>query len=156
MSPNGHKLTGAALAFALGYIEHQQGNVMEAALVAAGALFGARAPDWTEIARWENGRRYSLIPHRGPTHWPGVWIIGLVLAILYLPSPYVDIAKGFCASALLHLFMDVMTPMGIPLWNPFTKKRFSLKMYKTGVGSSEWTLVVLCWFGAGSIFLNYR
>jgi inner membrane protein len=149
MSPTGHNFTGAALALALGLPLYQAGAVMEGAMIAAGAMLGARAPDWTEMARWINDKRYSLIPHRGPTHWPGTWLAGLALAFFTLQAPLREAVIGFCLSALLHLVMDVLTPSGIPLWHPFARKKLSLRVYRSGSLLPEAGLVLLCWGVAG-------
>lgn len=152
MSPTGHKFTAAALACALALPLFQAQLFLEAAMVAAGVMLGARAPDWTEVARWHNEQRYSLIPHRGPTHWPGTWLIGLIASLVYLDMPYREPAAGFFAAALLHLVMDVMTPTGIPLLHPFARK-VSLKVYRSGAFLPETALTVLCWVGALMVFV---
>lgn len=147
MSPTGHKFTAAALALGWALPLYRTGLYLEAAMAAAGVMLGARAPDWAEISRWIDDRRYSLIPHRGPTHWPGTWFIGLMLSLIYLESPLREAVSGFFAAALLHLVMDVMTPTGIPLWHPFDKKR-SLKVYRSGSFLAESFLTLICWAGA--------
>ena len=144
MSPTGHKFTAAALGVALAAPLLAQGKAMESALCLAGAMFGARVPDWSEMARWIDGKRYSLIPHRGPTHWPGTWLAGLILSIIFLPSPFKEPAVGFFAAALLHLVMDVMTPSGIPLLHPFSKNK-AFRVYKSGSFFAEAGLTVVCW-----------
>lgn len=147
MSPTGHKFTAAALAFTLALPLFRAQLYLEAAMVAAGVMLGARAPDWAEFARWYNERRYSLIPHRGPTHWPGSWLIGLAASLAYLDNPYREAAVGFFVAALLHLVMDIMTPTGIPLLHPFDRKR-SLKVYRSGAFLPEAALTLTCWAGA--------
>lgn len=145
MSPTGHKFTGAALALALGYSFYESGNALPAALVAGGAMLGARAPDWMEVARWEKGRRYSIIPHRGPTHWPFFWVLLLVIALVW-EGPLLSAALlGFAASGLLHLVLDVMTPSGIPLWSPFARKKLSFRIYRAGDVLPEIGLTLLVW-----------
>lgn len=154
MSPTGHKITAAALGLVLGYSYYAQGETIEGVAMFAGAMLGARAPDWTEMSRWFAGVRYSLIPHRGPTHWPGTWLIGLFLAGIFLPQPYYALGIGFCLAALLHLVMDVMTPTGIPLLHPFAKK-VSLNLYRSGSVVAESSLVVLTWGLAAGFYAFY-
>jgi len=153
MSPTGHKFTAAALACALAWPLFSEQMYLEAAMVAAGVMLGARAPDWTEFARWHNERRYSLIPHRGPTHWPGTWLIGLIASLVFLEMPYREPAAGFFAAALLHLAMDIMTPTGIPLLHPFARK-VSLNVYRSGAFLSEFALTAICWSGALIVFAS--
>lgn len=147
MSPTGHKFSAGALALALALPVFQAQAYFEAALYGAGAMLGARAPDWSEMAKWIDGRRYSLLPHRGPTHWPGTWIVGLVLSWLFLPPLYQAAATGFFAAALLHLVMDILTPTGIPLWHPFARKR-AFRVYRSGAFLPELLLTLLCWISA--------
>ena len=147
MSPTGHKFTAAALGIVLSVPVLEKGQALEAALVLAGVMFGARVPDWSEMARWIDGKRYSIIPHRGPTHWPGTWIAGLLLSVLYLQPPVREAAIGFFAAALLHLAMDIMTPSGIPLLHPFDKNR-SITVYRSGAFIPETLLTLACWISA--------
>ncbi len=144
MSPTGHKFTAAALGVALSAPLFANELMMESVMCFAGAMFGARVPDWSEVAKWVDGKRYSLIPHRGPTHWPGTWIIGLVLSMMYLESPYKEPMIGFFAAAILHLILDIMTPSGIPLLHPFSKN-VSTTVYRSGSILPEAGLTILCW-----------
>jgi membrane-bound metal-dependent hydrolase YbcI (DUF457 family) len=144
MSPTGHNVTAAAMGAAIGIPLAQQGLVLESALVMAGTMLGARAPDWTEMARWVDGKRYSIIPHRGPTHWPGVWIAGAIASALFVPAPYSLAFLMFCISALLHLLFDIMTPSGIPLAHPFARRR-SVFVYRASNPLPETLLCVQAW-----------
>lgn len=109
------------------------------ALVALGILLGARGPDRMEIPSFNRrtNTRHSVIPHRTITHWPTLWIVmtAICWAILSLTHDFLlyniaCVAMGFCVAGWLHLTMDIMTPMGIPLLTPFGP-RFSFKLYKT-------------------------
>ena len=109
------------------------------ALVALGIVLGARGPDRLEIPtfNWYRRTRQSLIPHRTLTHWPPFWVFLTWLAwtgsehpLDYVGAAWSSTFLGFCAGSWLHLAMDIMTPMGIPLLLPFGK-RTSLNIYKT-------------------------
>lgn len=152
MSPTGHKFTGAALALAWAVPLLQTELYLEAAMAAAGVMLGARAPDWAEVARWIDNKRYSLLPHRGVTHWPGFWLVGLILSLAYLDSPLREASAGFFCSALLHLALDVMTPSGIPLFHPFDRNR-SLRIYRSGSFVAETLITMSCWLLFG-IFVS--
>jgi len=90
----------------------------------AGFLLGPKAPDWLEMARWFGPVRFSVIPHRTITHTWWVWV-----GVLWwcwragLPEMYGQLVAGFCVSCLVHILADAMTPMGVPVINPFGKKR---------------------------------
>ncbi len=112
----------------------------ESSAFLGGAVVGGRAPDKLEIARWGRwtNRRYSLIPHRTLTHWWPVWM-GLLIYSVLLVSQADDFTQtatswgllGFAISGVLHLALDVMTPTGVPILNPFGKK-FSFSVYRAG------------------------
>ena len=119
-------------------------------LVALGMLLGARAPDRLEIPSFNRRTqtRRSVIPHRTLTHWPPFWLVITLScwaawhtsadSLLYAIT---SAGLGFCAAAWLHLVMDIMTPMGIPLRSPFGS-RSSFNLYKTAqIG--EWVCVFL-------------
>lgn len=151
MSPTGHNITAAALGCAsASYIFSKLNDPLGASLALAGAMLGARAPDWTEIARWKNGKRYSVIPHRGPTHWPGFWLFGAIYSALYIEAPYSFLITLFFASAVLHLILDWMTPSGIPLVHPFAKRK-SLYIYRASDFIPELKISVMIWVVAGVI-----
>lgn len=145
MSPTGHNVTAAALGFAVSVPLLMNGKSLEAALCFAGAMQGARAPDWIEISKWVNGKRYSLIPHRGVTHWPGSWIAGAFASVFIIPEPWSLAFVMFFASALLHLLYDVMTPSGIPILHPFARNT-SLFVYRASSFGPEvaWSLYSWC------------
>ena len=79
--------------------------------------------------------------HRGFTHWPGLWLGLLALALALIPPQFSTLAApaalGLAAGGLSHVLLDMLTPQGIPLL-PFTHKgRVSLKLCRTG-GPGEW------------------
>jgi inner membrane protein len=79
--------------------------------------------------------------HRGFTHWPGLWLGLLALALALIPPQFSAIAGpfalGLAAGGLSHVVLDMLTPQGIPLL-PFTRRgRVSLKLCRTG-GLGEW------------------
>ena len=94
-------------------------------VTAAAFMAGARAPDWLEVSRWKMGRRFSVIPHRTLTHTWWVWVVVAVAAIVHdrgLISPQTSLILAFCAACLLHVFMDSLTPIGVPVFNPFGRR----------------------------------
>jgi hypothetical protein len=125
-----------------------------ATLVALGMLVGARAPDRLEMPRFDRRTqtRRSLIPHRTLTHWPVLWVglTGLSWWLWSQPQGLLiyavtSVGLGFCASAWLHLAMDIMTPTGIPLRSPFGS-RTSLNFYRTSMAGCRMTGELVCVF----------
>jgi membrane-bound metal-dependent hydrolase YbcI (DUF457 family) len=124
--------------------------------IAIATLVGSIAPDALEMSMFNpfTGRGVRLIPHRTITHWPILWGVALIFLFnthfvgLALPTVLWNTLAGFCLGAITHLAMDIGTPMGIPLINPFGK-RTSLNIYKTG--REEWIPIgfslALCLFG---------
>jgi membrane-bound metal-dependent hydrolase YbcI (DUF457 family) len=115
MSRGGHTLLGlatggfVALAFP-GY-----------ALLGLTAAVAGTLPDAIEVVTGfgPNGERRSLIPHRTLTHSPYPYI-ALVIFGLRLPNVIVGhIIAGIGMAALVHLAVDLLSPSGVPLANPF-------------------------------------
>lgn len=77
--------------------------------------------------------------HRGITHT----IAGL--AIFSLPALSTGnkyIIFGSVYGYASHLFMDLMTPMGLKIWYPFSKRKFTYNLCRTG-GFTELALFCL-------------
>ena len=111
-------LAAAVAAYALGV----------PAVISACSYFGASAPDWMEVPWKSNEHRLSMIPHRTLTHWPVPWFV-LVLYALLLPPDAVLLSHvliGFSAGSLLHILMDSMTPMGVPVFVPWRRYGFAM------------------------------
>lgn len=82
-------------------------------------LIGSVAPDWD----------FKLhIPHRTFTHC----LLILFLSTYLIFQFNIDIAITWFINIFVHLFMDSLTRRGIPLFYPFIKKRYGLKLFKTG------------------------
>jgi membrane-bound metal-dependent hydrolase YbcI (DUF457 family) len=76
------------------------------------------------------------------------WLRGVATDVLIFEVAHVG--YGFCIAGLLHLAMDILTPMGIPLIKPFGQ-RTSLSLYKTD-HISEWCFIFV--LVASSQFLS--
>jgi len=128
----GHHITAVGLGTAGAAITLSSGGMIPAALFFAGAFAGASAPDWLEMP-FPGGR---VIPHRTITHVPWLWVAGLFIALGYMEGSWLlPLVIGFILASLLHLAMDSLSPMGIPLINP-AGRRHSLHLYRVG-GISE-------------------
>lgn len=83
------------------------------------------------------------LPHRGPTHslaMAGLW--GALGGLLW-GDP--TLAGAWLAGYLSHLFLDALTPSGIPWLWPFSPHRLRLAHWRTG---SAWDLGMLVLGGA--------
>lgn len=112
-----------------------------------GCAAGAWAPDWLEITFFCRRYRLSLIPHRTLTHTVAIWLI--ILAFVYWQVHEAAsawhyllcwIAMGFASAGVLHVLIDMLSPVGVPLLKPFGS-RYSLRVYRTGE-LSEWKVIV--------------
>ena len=154
MGRTGHHLTGLAagiLTAAAGW--HACGSASLAAIPFGWS--GGSAPDWLEIAHAEFSQvrqkwvRVSVIPHRTITHWWPLWLSSALLVTVWPVSlPVIHIfasAKtlavgnllrmalaGFTAGGIMHLFMDVPNPTGIPILTPLARSRWSLRWWRSG------------------------
>lgn len=115
------------------------------ALVLAGrdtALLGivtavaGRIPDSIEIVTGfgPNGERHSIVPHRTVSHSPYPYIALLLLGLL-LPRidglPIGHIIAGVGLGGCVHLAIDLLSPSGVPLGNPFGS-RTSFGPFRSG------------------------
>lgn len=99
--------------------------------VLLGSMAGSSAPDWLEmpskkmIYHWfkkNESVRESIIPHRTITHTLSLWLFLFLLLAIYPTLAIVKLCGlTFIFSAMVHLFLDFRTPMGIPLL-PFGKR----------------------------------
>lgn len=115
MSKSGHFLTAAALAYAL--YERSASPTL-----ALGTLLGSSFPDVGELVRFRGRWRSSLIPHRTLTHWIPLYVgifFMLQLVAPGLPRQIADVVCGVCAASILHIALDMFSPAGIPVLNPF-------------------------------------
>lgn len=87
--------------------------------VTVGSLVGAVFPD---IDLCIPG-----LEHRTLTHWFIPYIIGISLAY-FLGHPWV---LFFCIGALVHILLDSLSLMGVPIWAPFGKRK-GLKIMRVG------------------------
>ena len=153
MSKNGHTLAAVAVG---GYIALA---LPHGALLGLVTALAGRIPDTIEgvTGFGPNGERRSLIPHRTLSHSPWSWALLLVLGMLLpkVATPLGAIAvgrviAGIGAGAVLHLALDLFSPTGIPLGNPFGA-RTSFGPYLSGgrhrylyrtSTSEEWPLLL--------------
>ncbi|WP_376793042.1 metal-dependent hydrolase [Thermoflexus sp.] len=92
------------------------------------------------------------LPHRGPTHsltMAGLWG---ALGWFLLRDP--ALVGAWAASYLSHLFLDALTPQGIPWLWPLSKERLRLACWRTG---SLWDHAILIMGGIGGLgWLGWR
>jgi membrane-bound metal-dependent hydrolase YbcI (DUF457 family) len=141
--------TGAAIATAGALPAASDGEPLLGALFAAGAMLGARGPDWMEVYRWRDNRRYSLLPHRTITHWPVLWLGLWLLAEWWITSPeWAAAAHGFLLAGAVHLLLDALTPTGVPLTQPLGR-RVAWPVYRAGERIPELLITAGVWAGTG-------
>lgn len=103
-------------------------------------ILGSLLPD-IDHPRSTLGRYFfpisAVVKHRGFTH-------SFIGALLFsLPVLYFGLEYYFLTiwGYLTHLIADTLTPMGVPWFRPFFKKKYSLDLTKTG--STEEKLIAL-------------
>jgi len=100
---------------------------------------------------------YTLTPqtwweeHRGLSHFWAVYIAGYIAGTILLPPQSLEHFLYLITGCLLHIFMDFLTPMGIPVLTP--SRRRSISLFKTG--SFKETFFTLCVFSL-SVYLKGR
>lgn len=123
MGPTAHR-TGGIFAAMLGLLPGLSLSTREAIPYAVGALIGATLPDRMELPIWNNGVRTSLIPHRTLTHWVVPWLFAGWFSVKHVMAHGGMLwwgVTGVVAGVMTHLFLDWLTPMGIPIISPFSR-----------------------------------
>lgn len=167
MSKGGHALVTAAIGGAIALGAHHL-------VLGVATTLAAQVPDRAELVLGfgPNGQRWSVIPHRTLSHSPYPYLVLLVIGLLLPPvaTPIGVVAlgnvvAGVGAGALIHLALDVLSPSGVPLLNPFGR-RTSLGpnlsgghpyLYRTST-AEEWPILlpfaILLAVDVGAIALN--
>ena len=81
----------------------------------------------------------NVFGHRGMTHSPIVHMLITILLLTigtslegYTKLLYISFVLGLFIGGLSHLLLDSLTVSGIPLFYPFTKKKYRLAKLTTG------------------------
>ena len=99
------------------------------------AILGSTAPDWTEDL-------FGIHEHRGITHYLVIWFTALIITFtLFLNHTPLSLELlSFTYGGITHLFLDALTPSGIPIYG---KNRIRIGgLIKTGK-PSEWIFLAL-------------
>ncbi|RZI60406.1 MAG: metal-dependent hydrolase [Pseudomonas sp.] len=126
-SKGAHFAVGVLVAAASVYLARDIFTPWQLLLLACGCVWGSSSPDWMEISGWAWwGTRYSLIPHRTITHWMMAWIAATIWTMGHALTDGTFIwciAAGFTLSGLTHVLMDARTPMGVPVFHPYKRRK---------------------------------
>lgn len=137
---------------------------MVKAVFIAGSVAGSLFPDIDHKGSYL-GRRAriastitsSVFGHRGAFHSP--FFIGGLTFLLYMLSRLFVVSSlikyifiGFYVGNLSHIFLDMLTVSGVPIFYPLSKKKVSLVGVKTG-GTGE--LVVFTLMVGALVYLGY-
>jgi len=87
-------------------------------------IFGGMIPDVVDSILAGRDQRLFYAIHRTFSHYPWPYLV------FYFASYNFEVGQLVAFGALLHVLMDFLTPMGIPLVSP--TKRVSLAKIKTG------------------------
>lgn len=76
----------------------------------------------------------DFVGHRGITHSLLFLSIPILLMLFVFNNPWLNMAMfGLSVGIFSHLFMDMLNPMGVPLFLPFVKKKFRLLPKKIAI-----------------------
>lgn len=117
-----------------------------------GVVVAARLPDQLEIFM-------PWVKHRTVTHYAFIWgffslALVLVPVSLWCPgcSPWgSDLAFGVAFGGFLHVFMDMFSKSGIPVW---PGNILAAKVYRTGETSEYLFLGGVCLACAGAVWVR--
>ena len=125
-------------------------------MIVAGSMLGSLIPDIDhknstiskkhKIISWI---MRHLFEHRGFTHAPIIQAV-IVFALLYwgrdfggiIGYSYAGFIIGIGIGIFSHIFLDWLTVAGVPLFYPFTKKKFHLLELKTNKHSDITAAVI--------------
>lgn len=79
-----------------------------------------------------------ILKHRGISHTPMLWTLLFAPLLYYFPL-YQFIFLPMYLGTLSHIFLDALTPMGVPLLGPFSMKKIRFLKIPTG-GTIEWVI----------------
>lgn len=108
----------------------------DTALLGVVTAIAGRVPDSIEIVTGfgPNGERHSIVPHRTVSHSPYPYIALLIVGLL-VPRiaglPIGHLIAGIGLGGCVHLAIDVLSPSGVPLGNPFGS-RTSFGPFRSG------------------------
>jgi len=80
--------------------------------------------------------------HRGLSHFWLVYVAGCAVLYIFIPLELSGYVLYFTLGCLLHIFMDFLTPVGVPVFT--LRERRSVFLFKTG--SFTETLFALSFF----------
>lgn len=93
------------------------------------SFIGCRIPILPEIL-------FRIDGHRGFTHGLPflllIWLVGVTVATNFGQSPTGVVAHALGLGYLTHLAGDLVTNRGIPLFKPFSSRRYVICLAKTG------------------------
>ena len=113
-----------------------QNDVSTVFYVVAGSIIGAVFPDID--------LRIPFLEHRTLTHWFIPYLAGLIAAYFY--DYY--LALFFCIGALVHILLDSLSLMGVPIWTPFGRRKGFRLMRVSGPLEIVATILILgCIYG---------
>jgi len=137
MTGKGHLATGA---IASSYLLYIQIEPVFSVFIALGILVGSVFPD-----RIEKIGSLRILPHRGVSHWLGLWVAILAFLLFYISKNGMEgnellfIALGLSIGSILHILGDIPNYQKVPIFSPTPS--FSLGLWKSG--QHEWLILML-------------
>jgi membrane-bound metal-dependent hydrolase YbcI (DUF457 family) len=146
-----HILAGGILSFGLIGVALQLTTLSwwELFLGVLALLLGSTAPDASEynvLASTKDGHKPRWVAHRTYTHYWLFWLLAALLSYqLWMSESSLVwmLLFAFSVGGLLHIAQDLLTPMGVPLLLP-RSKRISVP-FVTGELSEGVFLITLSW-----------
>lgn len=120
------------------HIDHQYQHLLIFALSIAGGLFPDIDLQTSTVGK--NVKHLSrlinkLFGHRNLFHAPILYIAIHIALIIYFPD-YTTYVTAWSVGVASHLFLDMLNPMGIPLFYPFSKRFRIARIRTSGEGEN--------------------
>ena len=169
MTGKHHLMVGTVLAGCItaSFVINGENNPLICSCTPVAAIIGSMFPDIdiknskiSQQAKITSSVINGLFGHRGFVHSPMLAVIIYFVAWALLNkfgvTEYAPIYIGFVAGFVIHLLCDMFTRGGIPLFSPFTNRKFRFTNLETGSKLEILTTLLICAACVGSAYFLIR
>lgn len=134
-----HKIAGISTGVVLTHFLYEDVSVLPLALITFSSMLGSLVPDIDEPnsivgrkVKHLSGTLKKVFGHRGIIHTP--FFLLIIFFLLFQIKNSIPIGNllliGFVSGYISHLILDMLTPAGLMIFYPFSKKKYRLLSLK--------------------------
>ena len=117
-------------------------------------MIGSVLPDMVDTAMARGDKKVWRRIHRQTSHWFGWYLVIIILGFL-IPTQVSGIGNDLLVwvgiGGLIHVLLDALTPMRVPLYPFGGSKRFGINLVSTGT----WRETIFLFVALGAIALQF-